>query len=1356
MIITTTRLRRLIFASSFFFSTFLFSQTNIQVKVVSVAVLNNVDCDGFLSGDSDFVLEYLATDNTLGFSNNNPVLFGFLGDFNHAYVNGNNGAWTRTSPSGDINPNNGIFFNHDYVCPADVPTTMNIQWQGYENDAPTNYDLTGGTFSELRTNAQGGTIAVPGSTGTINQTFSASGSSGCGTQNYQITIQVIRTDFATIELPDEICLAPALNMNTTYGYSWCPSATLEPNEPHRSDVTANGSVWFRFVAPASGAVTITTDLAGTEFGTYFEVYHAADGSSCTTGQHPLTLALIKDKFEYLSHMEFSDGTDFLGVDPEAEITLDACDPVSPFSYQKVIPGQTYYVQLTSDDANTRGYYQVRVNDLGGSGYNLEDIPCLSSQVNPGTTQISSAAGSAVTSNLGFGCAYDGGNDFGETGAPHSSSNPNQYHAYDYDHNAVNNSTVNESVWLNFIAPNSGRMVFESDYQSSVYSESNALFGFDDRFSPGIPADYSCANLENLYAADGGLNGFLGGSSESALIEARCLEPGYRYYGMVDPASNLTVFATQNIDSWLFDPSVVDPSTNPPDNDILCLAMTNSLFEVPVTPAGSTPSFEAVAGTNVFACREYLAGEPAAAADQPDRADQTVWHYFVAPPSGAVEMNLRAYIDLDTLRYAVYELLNGTDCYGGLNPATFTTDGTRNTPVVTPLLQGSAGFTGSQESVCCLVPGQMYAIQLDGGSPGDEGQYIIEYIREVESDAGDAFVELITLDTITVTSADTAFICFGDSFEPGIMVNGIGESTQDIPSCLTPGFVIHSINPVPDPVANTGFTFIDSLQTIGGSFTNNTDGSGSIGNPLFNTTYYLSPMADEPASWGDLTCITSTVEAGIPLVYLQPVVPISNYDNTLCQITFTASGGLVQFYGSTFNYTIQNAAMITIDNGSFASGSPVVFDVPAAEIYTITINDGACPLTFTIDASACSNPCIISPNLNYVNATICEGQSIFLEGANQTTPGLYTDVFTGANGCDSTIYTTLSILDPSTFEQTVTICEGSTFAVGTSSYAISGVYTDVFTAANGCDSIVTTNLFVTSTLTSTTSETICEGSSFTFNGSIYNSTGTYVANLTSVAGCDSIATLFLTVNPVTNGSVNATICAGQTYSFGSQNLTASGTYTNTITAVNGCDSIVTLYLSVLPPLNGSFSATICSGQTYDFNGMSLSAPGMYLDTLTSSIGCDSIVTLHLFVQNQLQGYLLDEICDGETYIFGTQNLTASGVYQEVFQTSAGCDSLVTLELTVNDCTIPFEISNMVSPNDDGQNDTWKISDYSQIAGCTVTIYNRWGQPVYTTNDYHNEWAGTKDSEPLPDGVYYYSIICSNEEYKGTINLFRFKK
>jgi gliding motility-associated-like protein len=133
-----------------------------------------------------------------------------------------------------------------------------------------------------------------------------------------------------------------------------------------------------------------------------------------------------------------------------------------------------------------------------------------------------------------------------------------------------------------------------------------------------------------------------------------------------------------------------------------------------------------------------------------------------------------------------------------------------------------------------------------------------------------------------------------------------------------------------------------------------------------------------------------------------------------------------------------------------------------------------------------------------------------------------------------------------------------------------------------------------------------------------------------------------------------------------------------------------------------------------------------------------------------------ICLGESYVLGSQTITETGVYDELFTNAAGCDSLVHLELSVNDCSGPFEISNIVTPNEDGQNDTWKINHYEQIASCTVTIYNRWGQPVYETTDYQNEWGGTKDGEVLPDGVYYYSIKCSTDEYKGSLNLFRLKK
>lgn len=939
------------------------AQARVQVRVVSVAVLNNVDCDGIFTGDSDFVFEYLGTDNTLGFSNNNPVLFGFLGDFNHAFQNGNNGPWTLTSPNGNINPNSGIFFDHDYVCPGDVPTNIRIDWQGYENDAPTNYDLTGGTFSEVRTGAQVGNIAVPATPGTVSQTFNASGTSGCGTQNYRIIIEVTHLALPVNYLPDAICTAPLLNINTTYTYAWCPTATLEPNEPHTSDVTNNGSVWFAFTAPASGEVEITTDLGGTDIGTYFQIYHAADGYGCATGVNLATLTIVKDKFEFLSHVQFSDGTDFLGVDPEAAITLDACDPVAPFSYQKIHPGQVYYVQLTADNAGDRGYIQVRINDQGGgSPPDTEDLPCTSPTSTYGTAAISAAAGSAATINLDFGCAYDGGNDFGETGAAHTNANPNNYHAYDYNHPAFNNGTMNESVWTNFISPNSGRIYFETDYQSAIYSENSALFGYDPRFAPGVPADYSCANLSFLDAADGGLNGILGNAVESAIIRRECMEPGYTYYAMVDPSNNLTPLSTQDIDVWLYDPSAADPLNNPPGNDILCLTMADPLYEIPVQLIGQPPlPFQAVAGTNERACIETLAGEPVTSAAPATRADQTVWHYFTVPPSGVIEIRLRAYIGLNQLNYAIYPLLNGTSCYGGLAPATFTSDGTRFGAALTPVAQGTTDFNGSTVSFCCLTPGDRYAVQIDGGSPGDVGQYIIEYINEIEVYAGDSQYETMFGDSITYNSGDTAYICFGDTIFPSVMLDPLGLSTTRIPGCLGLGFVMHNTLPIPDPIANIGFSYIDSVRFGAPVFVNNTNGSGSFGNPIFNQVYYVSALADEDTTWGQLTCPSASMENGAPVVFLRPITIVSNYNQASCEISFSATGGLPAYNSAAmFDYVITNTNGDTLV-GSVANGVTVTFQIPIADIYTLVITDGAsCTQTVVINATLCDDPCVTDP------------------------------------------------------------------------------------------------------------------------------------------------------------------------------------------------------------------------------------------------------------------------------------------------------------------------------------------------------------------------------------------------------------
>ena len=154
--------------------------------------------------------------------------------------------------------------------------------------------------------------------------------------------------------------------------------------------------------------------------------------------------------------------------------------------------------------------------------------------------------------------------------------------------------------------------------------------------------------------------------------------------------------------------------------------------------------------------------------------------------------------------------------------------------------------------------------------------------------------------------------------------------------------------------------------------------------------------------------------------------------------------------------------------------------------------------------------------------------------------------------------------------------------------------------------------------------ICEGSAYTENGFDASEAGTYTQNLQTVNGCDSIVTLTLTVNPVENTNLTAAICEGTTYTENGFNVNEAGTYTQNLQTVNGCDSIVTLTLTVNPTYNITIDASINEGETYEENGFSESEAGTYVHTLQSEFGCDSVITLNLTVNSSLNDVVANAI------------------------------------------------------------------------------------------------------------------------------------
>ena len=214
---------------------------------------------------------------------------------------------------------------------------------------------------------------------------------------------------------------------------------------------------------------------------------------------------------------------------------------------------------------------------------------------------------------------------------------------------------------------------------------------------------------------------------------------------------------------------------------------------------------------------------------------------------------------------------------------------------------------------------------------------------------------------------------------------------------------------------------------------------------------------------------------------------------------------------------------------------------------------------------------------------------------------------------------------------------------------------------GCDSTVILHLFVPETQFQE-SVAICEGESYEFGGQTLTESGTYTHTFAGMY-CDSVVTLDLVVLP-SETEESLTICHGDSVLFGDEWRKTSGDYTATFENILGCDSTVTLHLTVRDELRYDYSGILCSGGVYsDENFANLTEGGDHVVTLTSATGCDSIVTLHLTEKTIAPSFIDEEICDGESYTFGDASYNTTGEYPYTFTSVDGCDSLVTLRLTV---------------------------------------------------------------------------------------------
>jgi len=255
---------------------------------------------------------------------------------------------------------------------------------------------------------------------------------------------------------------------------------------------------------------------------------------------------------------------------------------------------------------------------------------------------------------------------------------------------------------------------------------------------------------------------------------------------------------------------------------------------------------------------------------------------------------------------------------------------------------------------------------------------------------------------------------------------------------------------------------------------------------------------------------------------------------------------------------------------------------------------------------------------------------------------------------------------------LSICSTSSFIspTGCSSYAspsgnynwtTTGTYYDTIPNAAGCDSLITVNLILNS---SASTQNIATCNNYTSPSGNYNwtSSGTYMDTIPNAAGCDSIITINLTINN-SYSIQNISACNNYISPSGNYNWTTSGVYSDTIPNAAGCDSIFTINLTINHESSSNIFYSACDNYHSPSGNYTWTTSGIYSDTIPNATGCDSLITIDLTVNYSSSAFIADTVCGSYISPGGNNTWTTSGIYSDTIPNASGCDSVITINLTI---------------------------------------------------------------------------------------------
>ncbi len=389
--------------------------------------------------------------------------------------------------------------------------------------------------------------------------------------------------------------------------------------------------------------------------------------------------------------------------------------------------------------------------------------------------------------------------------------------------------------------------------------------------------------------------------------------------------------------------------------------------------------------------------------------------------------------------------------------------------------------------------------------------------------------------------------------------------------------------------------------------------------------------------------------------------------------------------------------------TFCEGDTIIINnliitTPGTFLDTINIQNG-CDSLIQLEIE------MLLPTSSQEFINICEGDSVNYNGNWYSQPTSFYDTLTNVSGCDSIHAINIEVGQYTTEERLVQVCLGDSLFAGGAWHSDPGVFLDTINGSSGCDTILSTTLSFVNYIENSITSNLCSGDTIIWNGNLIYSAGVWRDTILNALGCDTIYIHNVVEIPIVNTNENYILCEGDSVFVAGNWRYENGFFVETFSGSSRCDSIVNSTVVFNPSYSFQDTVLLCFGDSIAIDGQIITTAGSYANSMTSVNGCDSIIN-YVVEFNLLDTIeLVEQICSGQFFNFNGTELSIAGDYQEIFQNQYGCDSIVNLTLVVED-DIEVELEYLICPGDSVEiNGSWYFAnsdlffaDLAQNGGC----------------------------------------------------------